>query len=353
MSEPDAEFAELTCPMPQSMDADCITLAYGEGGRLSRRLIHERILPRFHNAALANLGDAAFLNASGPVALTTDSYTVTPLFFPGGDIGRLAVFGAVNDLAVSGAVPRWLSLALVIEEGLPWAVLDRVLDSIQQAVHSAEVEVVTGDTKVVPRGAVDALFITTSALGELGPLPPPGPSALQAGDVLIVSGPIGRHGAAVLCAREGLDFDPAPTSDCASLVPPLQELQRARLTPRAVRDATRGGVAAVLHEWSAAAGVGITIDETAVPVTVEVRAVCELLGLDPLFLACEGTFVAAVPPEKLNATLDVLARHAVSRSATVIGRVVGRQSAPVCVQRAAGRLIPLDEPAGAPLPRIC
>lgn len=341
------------CPLPASADAERITLAYGEGGRLSRRFVQERILPRFHNSTLNALGDAAALVSASRLAFTTDSYTVTPLFFPGGDIGRLAVYGAVNDLAVSGAVPRWLSLALMIEEGLPWSALDRVLDSIQSAAESATVSVVTGDTKVVPRGAVDKLFITTSGLGEIGPAPPTGPATLQADDVLIVSGPIGQHGAAVLCARDELDFDPAPVSDCGSLAAPLLALQDAGLTPRAVRDATRGGVAAVLHEWAAASRLGMDVDEHMLPIGPAVRAVCELLGLDPLFLANEGTFVAALPTSQCAATLEVLRQHAISQSATVIGRVTKPRITPVCVRRSAGRLVPLDEPAGSPLPRIC
>jgi hydrogenase expression/formation protein HypE len=341
------------CPLPQSLDADRITLAYGEGGRLSRQFVRERILSRLANPTLAALGDAAVLTPAHRLALTTDGYTVTPLIFPGGDIGRLAVFGAVNDLVVVGATPRWLSLALILEEGLPWAVLDRVLDSVRDAASEAGILVVTGDTKVVPRGTADQLFITTAGLGEFVTEPFAGPDRLQVGDVLLVSGPMGQHGAAVLCAREELGFDPAPVSDCASLAPPLLGLAAANLSPRAARDATRGGVAAVLHEWAAAAGRGIEIDESRLPVSPPVRAVCELLGLDPLFLACEGTSVAAVPADQVEATLSHLRQHAVSRAATVIGRVTESGPVPVCVRRAAGRLVPLDEPAGSPLPRIC
>ncbi len=344
---------ESSCPMPLSADAERITLAFGEGGRLSRRLVAERLLTRFGNPALAALGDAAVLPSSGRLAFTTDSYTVTPLFFPGGDIGQLAVHGTINDLAVSGAVPRWLSLALIIEEGLPWAVLDRVLDSIQSAVHAAGVPIVTGDTKVVPHGAVDQLFITTAGIGEYLTEVPPGPSSLQVGDVIVVSGPIGLHGAAVLCARDELGFEPAPHSDCANLAPPLLALQSAGLTPRCARDATRGGVAAVLHEWSAVCGLGIDLDERHLPQNREVNAVCELLGLNPLFLACEGTFVAAWPEQRVTAALSLLSQQPLTQRAAVLGRVTAARSVPVCVLSAAGRLVPLDEPAGSPLPRIC
>jgi len=344
---------ELSCPMPHSADAERITLAYGEGGRLSRQLIADRLLTRFGNPALTALGDAAVLTSTGRLAFTTDSYTVTPLIFPGGDIGQLAVCGTVNDLAVSGAIPRWLSLGLIIEEGLPWKILDHVLDSIQSAVRTADVQIVTGDTKVVPRGAVDKLFISTAGIGEYHDEPPAGPSSLEVGDTIIVSGPIGMHGAAVLCAREDLGFDPAPRSDCANLAPPLQALQSAGLTPRCARDATRGGVAAVIHEWSAARGLGIDIDVRQIPLSNEVNAVCELLGLDPLFLACEGTFVAAWPADRAEAALLLLHQQPLTQRAAVIGRVTAARRIPVCVMSAAGRLVPLDEPAGSPLPRIC
>ncbi len=344
---------EASCPMPQSTDAECITLAYGEGGRLSRRMISDRILSRFGNPALSALGDAAVLPSVARLAFTTDSYTVTPLFFPGGDIGQLAVYGTINDLAVSGATPRWLSLALMIEEGLSWDVFDRVLDSIQSAARAADVSIVTGDTKVVPRGAVDQLFITTAGIGEFLDEPPQGPSSLQVGDAIIVSGPIGQHGAAVLCAREDLGFEPAPKSDCANLALPLQALRSAGLAPRCARDATRGGVAAVLHEWSAVCGLGIDLDARQIPQSREVSAVCELLGLDPLFLACEGTFVAAWPEHRVQEALRLLREQPLTQRAAVIGRVTAARRVPVCVLSAAGRLVPLDEPAGSPLPRIC
>lgn len=341
------------CPLPRSHDAERITLAYGDGGRLSRSFVQEWILSRFRNPTLQALGDAAVLQSTGRLAFTTDSHTVSPLFFPGGDIGTLAVCGTVNDLAVSGAQPRWLSLALLIEEGLQWETLGRVLDSIERTANAAGVAVVTGDTKVVPRGCVDQLMMTVSGLGEFSGEAPQGAARLQMDDAIIVSGPMGQHGAAILCARDELGFEPAPVSDCACLHVPLMALQQAGLQPRATRDATRGGVAAVLHEWCQASGVAIDLEDDALPASPEVRTVCELLGLDPLFLACEGTFVAAVPAALIDPVLRILRQHDVSRAATVIGRVVASRSTPVCVRRAAGRLVPLDEPAGSPLPRIC
>ena len=354
MSELDSGGEWFGCPIPSDADGGRITLGHGEGGRLSRRLIRERLLPRFDNDQLRSLGDAALLTTNGgQLAFSTDGYTVTPLFFPGGDIGRLAVFGTVNDLAVSGAVPRWLSLSLIIEEGLPWSVLDRVLDSIQAAAALAHVAIVTGDTKVVPRGAADMLFITTSGLGEVLAPAPPGPAALQPDDVLIVSGPIGCHGAAILCAREQFGFEPPPSSDCAPLTEPLIALHAARITPRAVRDATRGGVAAVLHEWAETCQLTCVVEEAAIPIDIQVRAVCELLGLDPLHLANEGTFVLATRPELVEPTLNELHQHEVSNRAAVIGRVSQRRITPVMVVRGIGREVALDEPSGAPLPRIC
>lgn len=343
----------LSCPLPIDAVGDGITLAHGEGARLTRQLIRERIISRFGNEYLNHMDDAAVLPVkSERIAFSSDGYTVTPLFFPGGDIGRLSVFGTVNDLAVAGAVPKWISLSLIIEEGLPWSTLDRVLDSIQLASQQADVKVVTGDTKVVPRGAADKLFITTSGIGDIMTSVAPGPSTLQVGDVLIVSGPIGCHGAAILCARDELGFDPSPISDCASLASVLTALHRAN-SPRAIRDATRGGIAAVLHEWSEASGLSCVIDESAVPVNSQVRAVCELLGLDPLHLANEGTFVLAAHRHQVNPILEVLGQFDVTRDAHVIGEVCPRRIAPVGVRRALGREVALDDPAGTPLPRIC
>jgi hydrogenase expression/formation protein HypE len=334
--------------------SDLILLAHGEGGRLSRHLMSERIVSRFANPLLAEFADAACLPPlAGRPVLTTDSFVVTPLFFPGGDIGSLAVYGTANDLAVAGARPRWLSLALILEEGLQMAVLDRILASIGEASERAKVEIVTGDTKVVPRGAADQLFINTTGLGELIEPAPPGPHNLTPGDELLVSGPIGRHGIAVLAARGELGFEPPPQTDCGPLFGAVDVLRMSGIPVRAMRDATRGGVAAVLHEWAAASHTTLEIDESRLPLTDDVRGVCELLGLDPLFVACEGTMVVAVPPEYVMAALESLRQCPESSGAAVIGRATPYSAAPVVVRRILGRLQPLDEPAGAPLPRIC
>lgn len=346
--------SSYVCPMPADTAGDRVTLAHGEGGRLTRRLVEELILPILGNEHLAPLGDSAALPMlSGPLAFTTDSFVVSPLFFPGGDIGTLAVFGTVNDLAVAGARPLWLSVALIIEEGLPFAVLSKVLHSIAAAARRAQVRVVAGDTKVVPRGAADGLFITTSGIGELMSPIPPGPQSLEPGDELIVSGPIGRHGVAILAARESLGFDPPPVSDCGPLVSAVEALRHSTIPVRSLRDATRGGVAGVLHEWAQAAGQTLTVSEASLPVSSEVRGACELLGLDPLHIACEGTMVIATPRGTSNAVLRVLGDLPETQAAARIGEVRSRSMAAVTIRRILGNEQPLDDPPGAPLPRIC
>lgn len=331
-----------------------ITLAHGEGGRLMRRLLEERILPALGNPLFAPLGDATRLpQLSAPVAMTTDSFVVAPLLFPGGDIGKLAVYGTVNDLAVSGARPLWLSLAMIIEEGLPMATLERVLASVAEAADRVGVSVVTGDTKVVPHGAADGLFLNTTGVGQIIEPAPTGPASLREGDRLIVSGPIGRHGMAVMCAREGLGFDPPPQSDCAPLIDAVEALRAAKIPVRAMRDATRGGLAAVLHEWAESCGLTLTIEEDRVPVSDDVRGACELLGLDPVHVANEGTMAVAVPGDFAEAAVAALRSVSVSDSAACIGEVGMRGLAPVLMRRGLGRETPLDEPAGSPLPRIC
>jgi len=344
----------ISCPVLDSAGADCITLAHGEGGRLMRKLIHEQIIPAVENDFLHPTDDAAVLpSCRGQLAMSTDSFVVSPLFFPGGDIGSLAVYGTVNDLAVSGAHPLWISLALILEEGLELAVLKRVLASVAAAAERVGVRVVTGDTKVVPRGAADKLFINTTGIGEILGAAPPGPRSLEVGDELIVTGPIGQHGMAVMVAREGLAFEPPPTSDSAPLVEAVEALRNADLPVCSLRDATRGGLAAVLHEWAEASEKTVLVKEESLPVTDEVRGVCELLGLDPIHVANEGTMVVAVQEGFADATLHALAAVAGSMHAAVIGKVRARGLAPVVVERLAGSVVPLDEPVGAPLPRIC
>ena len=345
---------ESSCPLPSEGDSRRITLAHGEGGRLMRRLLRDTLLPPLANDHLLQCGDAAVLpRPNGRLAMTTDSFVVSPLFFPGGDIGSLAVYGSVNDLVVSGARPCWLSLALIIEEGLELDVLTRVMQSVAAAARDVNVPVVCGDTKVVPRGAADRLFINTTGVGVFSDAPWPGPSCLEVGDEILVSGPIGRHGMAVMTSREGLEFDPPPTSDSAPLSEPVAAIQAERIPVRAMRDATRGGLAAVLHEWAESSKLTLAVVERQIPVTPDVRGVCEILGLDPIHVANEGTMVIAVPRDVADQTLQVLRGSPVSRGAARIGQVTERGLAPVVVQRALGNPLPLDELVGAPLPRIC
>jgi hydrogenase expression/formation protein HypE len=285
--------------------------------------------------------------------MTTDSFVVSPLFFPGGDIGSLAVYGTVNDLAVAGAQPLWISLALILEEGLDMAVLERVLVSVAESAKSAGVLVVAGDTKVVPRGAADQIFINTTGVGEFVATPPAGPRAIEVGDELIVTGPIARHGIAVMAAREGLAFDPPPRSDSAPLVDAVVAIQQAAIPFRALRDATRGGVGAVLHEWAEASGTTLIIEERLVPVTPDVRGACELLGLDPIHVANEGTMVIAVPQGCAKRAIEILGEVRETAGSVCVGHAGPRGLAAVLVERIAGQKIPLDEPIGAPLPRIC
>ncbi|MCA9102582.1 MAG: hydrogenase expression/formation protein HypE [Planctomycetales bacterium] len=333
---------------------DRITLAHGEGRRAMRTLIGKRIAPLLGAADSCALGDAAVLPViDRPVVMTTDSFVVSPLFFPGGDIGTLAVNGTVNDLAVAGSLPRWISLALIIEEGLPWETLARVLESVGRAARAAGVEVVTGDTKVVPRGAADQLFINTTGVGELIGDAPHGPASLRPGDELVGSGRIGQHGVAVMAVREELGLEPPPVSDCAPLVEAVAALRRAAMPVRAMRDATRGGVATVLHEWAGESGLTLWVDEPRVPISPVVRGTCELLGIEAIHMANEGTMLVAVEAGYGDAAAEALRRVPVSSRASVIGGVVARNSEPVLVRRATGREFPLDEPTGAVLPRIC
>lgn len=343
------------CPIPITADLQRISLAHGEGARLSRQLISEIILPRFQTLENRGFADAACVTTAGcRLAICTDSHTVSPMFFPGGDLGSLSVYGTVNDLAVAAAQPRWLTLSLIIEEGLPLVILEKILDSAALAARECNVTIVAGDTKVVPRGAADGLFINTSGIGELLDPIPPGPQSIQAGDQVLVSGPIGRHGVAVMSARDSFAFDPAPKSDSGSIIPQVAALRDAAGKHlRTIRDATRGGVSAVLHEWAQECGHTFAITESRVPVTEEVRGACELLGLDPMYAANEGTIVVAVDPLYAEFAVSALRQVPGCEQAAIIGEVRPKGLSPVTVRRTFGSLQPLDEPSGAPLPRIC
>ncbi|MCP9468815.1 MAG: hydrogenase expression/formation protein HypE [Nitrospira sp.] len=349
----DDQSFELACPLPMS-DKKTVQLAHGGGGRLMRELIQEVFVRTFDNPLLAPLHDGATWPVErGTLAFTTDSYVVRPLFFPGGDIGRLAVHGTVNDLAMCGAKPLYLSAGFILEEGLSVDVLRQVVKSMAEAARAAGVSIVTGDTKVVDRGKGDGIFINTAGVG----LVPDGvhisPQSVRPGDAILVSGDLGSHGVAVLSVREGLSFAGEVQSDSAPLHGVVEDLIGSGVETHCLRDLTRGGLASALNEIGEAAGVGIVIDEAAIPILDPVRGACELLGLDPLYVANEGRFVAIVPSSQVEPALAVMRRHAVSGRAALIGSVTDRPLPPVVLQTVVGTTRILDLLSGEQLPRIC
>lgn len=336
------------------MPDDIILLAHGAGGGKSAELVREVFLAHFTNAALAQLGDAAVLEAGGRLAFTTDAFVVAPLFFPGGDIGKLAVCGTVNDLAAMGATPVALSAAFILEEGLEMDILRRAVESMARTAREVGVPIVAGDTKVVPRGSADKLFITTSGIGLLpAGRPLPAPERAVEGDAVLVTGTLADHGMAVMIHREGLDFTSEIRSDCAPLAGLVAALLDAVPDVHCLRDPTRGGLAAVLNELAVSSGVCIEIDEERIPVSPDVRVACELLGIDPLHVANEGKMVAILPAEHADAALAALCSHPYGQHAAIIGRVHPAPAARVHLRTPLGTLRILDVPAGDLLPRIC
>ena len=333
-----------------------VQLAHGSGGQAMQQLIASLFMQAFANPWLAEQEDQARLDlaqltAQGDrLAFSTDSYVIDPLFFPGGDIGKLAVCGTANDVAVSGALPRYLSCGFILEEGLEMGTLERVVNSMARTAQAAEIAIVTGDTKVVPRGAADKLFINTAGIGAIPAGIRWGAQQIAPGDVLLVSGTLGDHGATILNLREQLGLGGALSSDCAVLTPLIQTL-RAIPGIKALRDATRGGVNAVAHEFAAASGCGIELHEQKLPVNETVRGVCELLGLDALNFANEGKLVIAVAREAAEAALAQLQSHPLGRRAAIIGDVVERAGVRTIGLYGVKRT--LDLPHAEPLPRIC
>lgn len=343
----------ISCPMPRD-DSQRILLAHGEGARLSRRLIRDEIAPALVDLGLQGTVDAAVLpEVGGPIVMTTDSFVVTPLFFPGGDIGLLAVHGTINDLAVMGATPLYLSLALILEEGLAIETLRRVIESIRAAALASKVAIVTGDTKVVPQGVADQIFVNTTGIGRLRPGTAIGPEQVQPGDAILVSGTLGDHGLTILAAREGFAFGGELHSDTAAIHELVEILFSSGIAVRWLRDPTRGGVSAVLHELAETANVTIEISEAALPVSQAVRGACEVLGLDPLFVANEGKLVAVVAVNDRDRALEVLRSHPLGRQAAIIGSIAAADRAEVVLRTTFGNLRVIDEPSGALLPRIC
>ncbi|OYT18043.1 MAG: hydrogenase expression/formation protein HypE [Nitrospira sp. UW-LDO-01] len=344
---------EPACPLPLSTK-NTIQLAHGGGGRLMQELIHDVFVRAFHNSMLAPMHDGATWPVEkGTLAFTTDSYVVRPLFFPGGDIGSLAVNGTINDLAMCGAKPLYLSAGFILEEGLSMEVLRRVVNSMAEAARAAGVPIVTGDTKVVDRGKGDGIFINTSGVG----LVPKGvrvlPTLIEPGDAILVSGDLGSHGVAVLSVREGLTFNGDIESDSAPLHHVVADLIDNGIEIHCLRDITRGGLASVLNELATTAKVGVAVDEAAIPVSEPVRGACELLGLDPLYVANEGRFVAMVPASQAEAALAVMRRHKAASQAASIGTVMDRSAPPVVLRTVLGTQRILDLLSGEQLPRIC
>jgi hydrogenase expression/formation protein HypE len=348
----DAPEIKLQCPLP--VRNATVQLAHGGGGRLMQELIRDVFVRAFDNPMLAQLHDGATVPLEkSTLAFTTDSYVVQPLFFPGGDIGSLAVHGTVNDLAMCGATPLWLSAGFILEEGLEVETLQQIVNSMAQAAREAGVSIVTGDTKVVDKGKGDGVFINTAGIGVVPPGVTVGPHRVMPGDAILVSGDLGCHGVAVLSVRENLSFTADITSDSAPLHRVVADLIADGIEIHCLRDLTRGGLASALNEIASAAGMKLSIDEQAIPIRDEVQGACEVLGLDPLYVANEGRFVAFVPEAQADHALAVLRGHEVAKAAARVGVVNGRESTIVLLKTVLGTHRILDLLSGEQLPRIC
>jgi len=337
------------------MKSDVILLGHGSGGKLSHQLLDDLIVPILSGIGQRDQNDAAVLDSPrGRLAFTTDSYVVDPIFFPGGNIGELAIHGTVNDLAMAGATPIAISVGLIIEEGLPVSELRQVLESMRAAAEQADVKIVTGDTKVVPRGKADKLFINTSGIGAIEHELQISGSNAQVGDKILVNGTIGDHGMAVLACREGLELESSITTDSAPLNSMVKELvDKLGSQLHTLRDPTRGGVATTLKEIALQSQVEITLQETALPIAPAVAGACSILGLDPLFVANEGKLLAFVAPEAAEQALAILQKHKYGQQAAIIGEVTARATGKVRLQTTIGGLRAIEMLAGEQLPRIC
>ncbi len=353
MIAPASSPVDLACPLPLSHRAE-ITVGHGGGGRLTQDLIERIFRPAFAHPALDAQHDGAVLALGNlKLAFTTDAHVVSPLFFPGGDIGALAVNGTVNDLCMCGALPLWLSASFILEEGFSTATLQRIVNSMSATAAAVGVAIVTGDTKVVERGKGDGVYITTAGVGVMQHALTIAPASVRAGDAVILSGDIGRHGMAIMASREGLEFESAIESDCAPLAAPVQALLNAKLDVHCLRDLTRGGLATALVEIAEAAKLSIAINEAAVPVTDLVRGACEILGLEPLYVANEGRFVCILPAAQADAALAILARTAPGGPPRLIGHVRAAPAGQVTLRSVIGAERILDRLTGEQLPRIC
>lgn len=348
MNMPDVQ---ITCPVPIN-NYPTVLMGHGGGGKLTHQLIERMFVAAFNNSALQARHDGAMLQLGGQkLAFTTDSYVVKPLFFPGGDIGKLAVTGTVNDLAMCGARPAYLSAGFIIEEGLPMDTLWQVVQSMQKVAQEAGVQIVTGDTKVVDRGKGDGLYINTAGIGAVAYSQDISPANVCPGDAILLSGDIGRHGMAIMAAREGLAFESLIESDCMPLVDPVFKLLDAGIEVHCLRDLTRGGLASALVEIAGDSRRHIHIDEAAIPVCEEVRGACEILGLDPMYVANEGRFIAFVASSCADHAFSILKE---ARSdATIIGQVQSSDDGMVTIRSAIGATRIVDMISGEQLPRIC
>jgi hydrogenase expression/formation protein HypE len=347
-----ADTFTIACPTPIA-GRERVVLAHGGGGRMMHQLLEQFVYPAFSSSQLDRRHDGAVLSGASRLAFTTDSYVVHPLFFPGGDIGALAINGTVNDLAMCGARPEWLSVAFIIEEGLPLETLRAVITSMQQAAAQAGVSIVTGDTKVVDRGKGDGLFVNTAGIGIVEHGLEISPAAVRPGDAVLVSGDVGRHGAAILAVRAGVEFESTIESDCGSLAQPVLSLIEAGIEVHCLRDLTRGGLATGLIEIAEHSGLHIKVDEELIAVEQNVRGACELLGLDPLYLANEGRMVVFVPEAQQEPALKILRQHAISAGAEKIGHVCAEPIPMVTARSSIGTQRILDMQSGEQLPRIC
>lgn len=330
-----------------------VLLAHGSGGKLSHELVEKGFLPLLANPILNKLDDSATFELSGQLAFTTDSYVVNPIFFPGGDIGKLAVYGTVNDLSMSGAKPLYLSLSIIVEEGFPLSDLNLVVKSIKQAAEEAEVDIVTGDTKVVNQGQIDKLFINTSGIGIIAAGIDISGSNARTGDKVILSGTIGDHGIAIMTQREGLKFEVPVGSDCAPLNKLVAQMLEVSPNIHCFRDPTRGGLATTLNEFARQSHVGILVEEDKIPVKEGVRAACELLGFDPVFIANEGKLVAIVEPNDAAKVLARMKQNGYGADAAIIGEVTSNHPGRVVMKTRLGPSRIIDMLSGELLPRIC
>jgi len=342
-----------SCPIP-IQQYPRIQLAHGGGGKLMHQLVERMFLKAFGDQSEEMRHDSAVLNMpAGRMAFTTDSYVVRPLLFPGGDIGAMSVFGTVNDLAMSGARPLHLSAGFILEEGLPMETLWKIVCSMRAAADRCGVRIVTGDTKVVDKGKGDGMFINTSGIGVIEHSLNISPASVRVGDAILVNGDLGRHGMAIMSVREGLGFEGTLESDSAPVAAPVLELLAAGVEIHCLRDLTRGGLASALNEIAQAANLRLLLQEKLIPVRADVHAACEVLGLDPLLVACEGRFVAFVPPQDAPRALSILNRGQSGGSAVCIGEVRGEIPPLVALQTVLGPSRILDMPSGEQLPRIC